>query len=259
MSFFESPSPQPQDSEWKAPNRVTEALRNPELQTRAGAAAREIGSKALDGALDEFTKVDKHGKRKVRLTRVARAAVNPTGAARRVATGAIKGGAQEARGQALDAGRSAIDYGMNQLGSTPSAPAIESSPDRGFSAWDAPETHSFASDPFSETAPAPDWGVPRSPNTWESAPSTQGLALGQETGWPSTTTPPSETSPWGTPVIDPFGEAAPAALPQAEKKGLFRRNKKDNVAPIAPAPTTPDPFGRESSYDDSPWGKSNGW
>lgn len=59
----------------------------PEAQT----VARGIGYGALNGVLEDYTKTKRNGKRGVKYTAVARAAVNPTGAARRAVTHGARG------------------------------------------------------------------------------------------------------------------------------------------------------------------------
>lgn len=62
----------------------------PEAQTMA----RGIGRGALNGVLEDYTKTKRNGKKGVKYTAVARAAVNPTGAARRAVTHGIRGARQ---------------------------------------------------------------------------------------------------------------------------------------------------------------------
>lgn len=64
------------------------------LPPEAQIVARGIGYGALNGVLEDYTKTKRNGKRGVKYTAVARAAVNPTGAARRAVTHGIRGARQ---------------------------------------------------------------------------------------------------------------------------------------------------------------------
>ncbi len=224
--------------------RGREVLQSPEARR----IAMEIGGAALDGALDQVSKRGKDGERKLSVVKTARLLANPTGAARRAATGAYKEGRQAARNEAFGAARSAVEYGMNQLGSNSTAPAIEASPDYSYS-----PSSSYEADPFgnsNETAPSPDWGTP-STDSWESTPAAPSVESSSDRGFSSLrdrfhrkqeaapTYASEETDDFGDKIVN--APAAPVYAQESSKRGIFGRKKE--VAPTYASEETDD-FGQ---------------
>ncbi|MEP7205218.1 MAG: hypothetical protein ABI716_03435 [Candidatus Saccharibacteria bacterium] len=98
-------------------NRAANYLQDPENQAHAKEVAQQMGMRILAETVEGsgLAKYDDYGKLKVSKFGVLRAIANPTGAARRAATGAVRGArhgaAVEVRSQARGALNSAAEYG----------------------------------------------------------------------------------------------------------------------------------------------------